>query len=126
MTVMRAVGNGHQLPRHARVRDEQREYVVELDVADFTASELIVEALGRQITVIGDQVEKVGDDGRAFRLHERLEEGFRLPDDAVVEQIRVFYRHGTLMVRAPRTQTRRRRLPIERPSRLLNPDATPC
>ena len=34
------------------------------------------------MTVRGDQVEEQDDDAVAFRLHERLEESFRLPDDA--------------------------------------------
>jgi len=46
MPFMRAVGNGHQRPTHATVRETNGEYVIELDVADFTEGELAVEALG--------------------------------------------------------------------------------
>lgn len=126
MAFMRAVGNGHQHPAHASVRDEDGEYVVELDVADFTESELEVEALGRQVTVRADQVETPEDDGKAFRLHERLEESFRLPDDADAGATRVFFNHGTLEIHVPRTVLEPRRLPIEHFSYLSNPNAEPC
>jgi HSP20 family molecular chaperone IbpA len=115
MAAMRVVGNGHQLLAHANVREEAGEYLIELDVADFTESELTVEALGPRLTVRGDQLETVEDDGKAFRLHERLEETFRLPDDADANQTKVFYKHGTLEIHAPRTQLEPRQLPIEHP-----------
>jgi HSP20 family molecular chaperone IbpA len=123
---MRAVGNGHQLPAHANVRKEAGEYLIKLDVADFTERELAVEALGPRLTVRGDQLETVEDDGKAFRLHERLEESFRLPDDADADQVKVFYKHGTLEIHAPRTRLEPRQLLIEHPSYLVNPNAEAC
>jgi HSP20 family molecular chaperone IbpA len=126
MSVMRTVGNGHKLPAHANVREDNREYLIELDVADFTESELSVEALGRRLTVRGDQLETGEDDGKAFRVHERLEESFLLPDDAVLEQVKVFFKHGTLEIHAPRARLEPRQLTIEHPSFRFNPDATPC
>jgi HSP20 family molecular chaperone IbpA len=126
MAAMRAVGNGHQLPAHANVREEPTQYLIELDVADFTESELSVEAIGPRITVHGDQSETVEDEGKAFRLHERLEETFRLPDDADPDQIKIFYKHGTLEIHAPRIPLERRQLVIERPSYLIHPEAEPC
>jgi HSP20 family molecular chaperone IbpA len=126
MAAMRAVGTGHQLPAHANVREEADEYVIELDVADFTESELSVEALGPRLTLRGDQRETVEDGGEAFRLHERLEESFRLPDDADADHTKVFYRHGRLEIHAPRTHLETRRLPIEHPSYRINPDIEAC
>ena len=126
MAVMRAVGNGHRLPTHAHVREEPGAYVIALDVADFAESELSVEALGPQVTVRGDQLETIEDDGKAFRLHEQLRETFRLPDDAAVDQVKVLYKHGTLEIQAPRTRIEPRRLPIKHRSSLINPDAEPC
>jgi HSP20 family molecular chaperone IbpA len=126
MAFMRTVGNGHQLPAHANVRDDSREYLIQLDVSDFTESEVTVEALGPQLTVRGDQVGTVEDDGKAFRLHERLEETFRLPDDAVADQTKVFYTHGTLEIHAPRMHLEARRLPIEHPPYRINPNAEAC
>ena len=126
MAAMRAVGNGHQFPAHAKVREAAGEYLIELDVSDFTEAELTVEALGPVITVRGDQLETKEDEGLAFRLHERLEESFRLPDDADADQIKVFYKHGALQIHAPRTGLEPRQLPIEHPSYLVNPDAAPC
>jgi HSP20 family molecular chaperone IbpA len=126
MAAMRAVGNGHQLPAHANVREEADEYVIELDVADFTESELSVEALGPRLKLRGEQRETVEDGGKAFRLHERLEETFRLPDDADADQIKVFYKHGTLEIHAPRTHLEARQLPIEHPPYRVNPNAEAC
>jgi HSP20 family molecular chaperone IbpA len=126
MAAMRAVGNGHQLPPHAHVREEPGEYLIQLDVSDFTESELAIEALGPQLTVRGDQRETTEDHGEAFRLHERLEESFRLPDDADAGQIKVFYKHGTLEIHAARARLEPRRLPIEHQRYRINPDAEAC
>jgi len=126
MAAMRAVGNGHQLP-HANVRELPNEYVVELDVSDFTESELSVEALGLTVTVRADQRDVAEDEGKAFRLHERLEENFRLPDDAAVDGTTVLFKHGTLEIHTPRTHLGVRQLPVECPSsHLINPNAEPC
>jgi HSP20 family molecular chaperone IbpA len=127
MAVMRPVGNGHQLPPHAHVRTDAVEYVIELDVSDFTEEELTIELLGPHVTVRGDQRETDGDETKAFHLHERLEESFRLPDDAVPEQLKGFYEHGTLELRVPRKRLVPRVIAVERkPLGLIHPDATPC
>jgi len=127
MAAMRAVGNGHQLPAHAHVREKPREYVIELEVSDFTESELVVEALGPRLTVRGDQLESTEYDYQAFRLHERLEESFRLPDDADADHVKIFYKHGTLEIHVPRTRLEPRRLPLEHRSPYrFNPDAEAC
>lgn len=126
MAFMRTVGTGHQLPAYANVREDSWEYLIQLDVSDFTQSELTVEALGPQLTVRGDQIETVDDDRKPFRLHEHLEETFRLPDDADAEQTKIFYKHRTLEIHAPRARLTPRRLPIQHPSYLVNPNAEAC
>jgi HSP20 family molecular chaperone IbpA len=109
------------------VRTDAVEYVISLDVSDFTEEELTIELLGPHVTVRGDQRETAEDESRAFYLHERLEESFRLPDDAVPEQIKAFYEHGTLELHAPRRRLVPRAIAVERkPLGLINPDATPC
>jgi HSP20 family molecular chaperone IbpA len=126
MATMETVGAGHLLPAHAKVREERGQYVVELDVSDFIESELSVEAVGPRLTVRGDQQPTRDDDGKPFRLCEHLEESFRLPDDANLDRTRVFYRHGTLEIQAPRMRLTPRPLPIKRPFYLVNPDAEAC
>ena len=127
MAAMRAVGTGHRLPARAKVRCDSREYVIELDVSGFLESELTVEALGPVLTVRGDQVATKEDEGLAFRLHERLEESFRLPDDAEVDRIEVVYTPRALEIRAPRTRLAPRALPIRhRSPYLARHDAEPC
>jgi HSP20 family molecular chaperone IbpA len=123
---MRTVGSAHHLPPHAHVRHQNGEYLIELDVSDFTEAELAIELLGRTLIVRGDQLANETDDGRAFRLHEHLEESFRLPDDAGADQIRVFYTHGTLEIHAPRVRLEPRRLSIEKRSFAVNADAAAC
>ena len=127
MGVMRAVGTGHRPPANAKVRADAREYVVELDVSDFLESELDVELVGARITVRGDQSQDPGDDGIPFRLQERLEESFRLPDDVDTDRIKVVYGHGALEIRAPRSRLEPRKVPIEHRSPYVgSPDAVPC
>ena len=127
MAVMRAVGTGHRLPAHVKVREDGREYVIEFDVSDFLESELGVEAVGLRITVRGVQVQEPDDDSAALRLHERIEESFRLPDDADADLMKVFYTHGTLEIHAPRSRLEPRAVPIEHRSPYVgNPNAVPC
>jgi HSP20 family molecular chaperone IbpA len=134
MAVMRAVGHGRKPARHAHVREDSAEYVVEFDVADFTERELKVEALGPVVTVRGEQRETLADVGRAFRLRERLEETFRLPGDAAADELKVCYRHGVLEIHAPRkpfevrdVPIENRDVPIERASPWqIHPESTPC
>lgn len=123
MAAMQAVGY-HPLPPHARVRETDTHYLIELDVADFTEAEMSVVGLGPVLTIRGDQFEIPGDEAKAFRIHERLEESFRLPDDSDLDDIHVFYKHGVLEIRVPRIPLTPHRLPIERrPSSAINPDA---
>lgn len=114
MAVMHAVGGRRSSRPHATVHEEPAEYLIELDVSDFALDELLVEATGWRITVRGDQLETDEDDGKAFRLHERLEESFRLPDDADPDRIRAVYKHGTLEIHARRRKLTRRLVSIER------------
>ena len=126
MSVMKAVGTGHRVPAHAMVRADAHEYVIELDVSDFLESELDVELVGARVTVRGDQLQDPGDDGVPFRLQERLEESFRLPDDVDTDRIKVLYGHGSLEIRAPRSRLEPRTVPIEHRSPYVgSPDAVP-
>lgn len=125
MAAMRAVGAGHILPPHASVREDPSEYLIQLDVSDFTENELTVERVGPRLTVRGDQQETAEDKGEAFRLHERLEESFRLPDDADADRTKAVYTHGTLEIHVRRKPLTLRVVPIER-QYLVNPIAKGC
>ena len=127
MAVMRAVGIGHRLPAHANVRDDDHEYVIELDVSDFLESELVVDVVGPRVSVHGDQVQEQDEETVAFRLRERIEESFRLPDDADPDRLTAVYAHGTLELHVPRRPIEPRRVPIEHRSPFAcNPDAQAC
>lgn len=128
MAVMRSAGTGHRPPGRANARDDGDEYVIELDVSDFLESELAVDVVGLRVTVRGDQAQEPhDDDDGALRLHERLEESFRLPDDADADAMKVFHVHGALEIHVPHTTLGPRRVPIEHRSPFAgNPDAGPC
>jgi HSP20 family molecular chaperone IbpA len=126
MATMHAVGIGHQLPAHASIHEDAALYTICLDVSDFTDREVSVELLGSRVTVRANQLQRPDDAGKPFLLHERLEESFRLPDDADAERMKVFYRHGTIELHVPRRRLTPRVLPIEHRFDHLNPDAEPC
>ena len=126
MAAMRMAGPGHGPPAHASVREDAHQYVVQLDVSDVTEAELTVETVGRRVTVCGAQREAAAAAEEAFRLHERLEESFRLPDDADAGAITAFYAHGTLELRVPRLWLEPRAVPIEHEPLRVQPDAVPC
>jgi HSP20 family molecular chaperone IbpA len=128
MAVMESVGNGGRLVTRSRVHEERGEYVVELDVSEFTEHELSIELVGSRLTVRGDQGHPAEDEGQAFRLHERLEESFRLPDDADTARIGAVYGGGVLEIHAPRVRQVPRIVAIGRRQapHLINPNADPC
>lgn len=123
MTGAHLVGTSRPLPPHAQVREDASEYVIELDVADFTERELTVETVGRSVTVRGDQPGGELLDEPPFRLHEHLEETFRVPDDADTAGITAVYRHGTLELRVPRTRLEPRPVEVTRAGAHVHPDA---
>jgi len=125
MTAMRTMGLAPVLPPEAIVTTSSNEYVVRLAVPGFAQEELEVEIAGRLVTVHGDQTQTTFDDG-PFRLHERLEESFRLPVDVDADRVTASYTHGALELRAPRTNggsEKARRVPIGRRT-AVNSDAS--
>lgn len=127
MAAMPAVGTGHRVSAHANMREAGREYVIELDISRFLESELAIDAIGSRITVRGHHAEEQNDEAVAFLLQERLEESFRLPDDADPELIEAFYAHGALELHVPRVDLVPHRVPIRHRSPYeCNPNAQPC
>jgi HSP20 family molecular chaperone IbpA len=101
----------HTYPPHGKVVEEADEYVVELDVAEFSKDELDVNVDGDVVTITGDQHRL---DRNRLALSERLEECFRLPGDACGDELRTEFGSGTIEIHIPR-----RRFAV-------NPEATPC
>jgi HSP20 family molecular chaperone IbpA len=101
----------HPYPPHGKVVENDDEYVVELDVAEFTEEEIAVSVDGDVVTVTGDQVRSPDE---WLSLSERLEESFRLPPDANAEALSVQFEEGALELHIPRHRF------------AVNPDATPC
>jgi HSP20 family protein len=125
MTAMRTMGLAPVLPSESSVDELASEYIVRLSVPGFARKELEVEIADHLVTVRGDQTE-VGVDEQPFRLHERLEERFRLPRDVDTERVTATYARGALELHVPRTDGvpgGRRRVPIERRV-AVNPDVS--
>ena len=112
MGAVEALDADHRLPRRFAMREEAAEYVVELDVSDFTREQLSVDAVGHRVTVRGDRATR--DDSERLPRHEALEEWFRLPDDAEAEDVSAVYVDGTLEVHARRRPVARIPVPVQR------------
>jgi HSP20 family protein len=129
MTAMKTMGHATAFPPQANVVETVDHYVVELDVSDFARDELRVEIDGDKVTIVGDQPEELDGDEPVFRLHERLEETFRVPEDCVPDGITALFEHGTLELSVPKRtldRAERRTIPIrKRQHGVMNPDATP-
>jgi len=129
MTAMKTAGRAHTFPSQASVVETVDHYLVELDVSDFVQEELRVELDGDRVTVVGDQ--RLGFDGGepAFRLCERVEETFRLPEDSEPNGVTALFEHGTLELCVPKRPdmtSEQRTIPIrKRQHGVINPDATP-
>ena len=126
MYAMQSAGLAHGLPPHATVAETDAGYVIELDVADFTQRELRVELDDGFVTVTGEQLGPPEDEGLPFRLHERLEETFRLPDDADGQRVEAFFEHGTLELNVPKLGSGGRRIVPILCKPHVNSHATPC
>lgn len=116
MAAMRTMGLAPVLPPNARVDQLKDEYVVHLPVPGFALEELEIDLAGRVVTVCGDQMQTRVDAG-PFRLHERLEERFELPEDVDAARVNASYAHGQIELHAPRTNgvtTTPRKVPLGR------------
>ena len=112
MGTFRVVRNGAPPPRRIVLREELHEYTVEVDVSDFGQAELEVDVVGQEVTVrcVRDRATR---SSAALALHERLEETFRLPDDAEAARLRAVWRDGTLVLTARRQPLTTHRMVVE-------------
>ena len=101
MTAPGETGIRVSLPPHAHLTEETTEYVITLDVSDFTEREVSVDVIARRVVVRGEQT-RVAEKELPFAIDEHLEESFLLPDDAEPSQVTASYSHGTLCIRVPR------------------------
>jgi HSP20 family protein len=129
MTAMKTVGRAHAFPPQADVVETVDHYLVELDVSEFAQDELQVQIDGDKVTIVGDQQNRLEAEEPAFRLHERLEETFRVPEECVPEGITALFEHGTLELCVPKrplVRAERRTIPVrKRQHGVMNPDAAP-
>jgi HSP20 family molecular chaperone IbpA len=129
MTAMKTAGRASTFPAQADIVESVDHYLVELDVSDFALDELRVQLDADRVTVIGDQVLGSDEIEPAFRLGERLEETFRLPEDSEPDGVTALFEHGTLELcipKRPEVRLEPRIIPIrKRQHGVINPDAAP-
>jgi HSP20 family molecular chaperone IbpA len=101
----------HLFPPHGKVTEAADEYIIELDVPEFTEDELDVCVDGDLVTVVADQELSRGE---TLQLSEKIEESFRVPDDACIADMEAAFRDGTLELHIPRHRF------------AVNPEVTPC
>jgi HSP20 family protein len=115
MAAMRSMGLAPVLPPNAHVDELNDEYVIHLSVPGFALEELEINLADRVVTVCGDQTQRA--DPEPFRIHERLEERFELPEDVDAALVTASYSHGQIELHAPRKNgdpTRPRKVAIGR------------
>lgn len=91
----------------ADVYETDTEFVYEVEVPGFSEEELTVEASDHVLTIRGTRAEtKEQEEGKTFRLQERLEKSFerrfQLPAEADVKRLEAEFAQGVLSVHAPK------------------------
>ena len=90
----------------ADVYETEGEYVFELEVPGFEQKELAIEVNDHTLTVKGERTEEKQEEGKTFRLHERLanqfERRFALPIETDTDKIAADFTTGVLTVHAPK------------------------
>jgi HSP20 family protein len=97
---------GTQFPA-ADLYEDEKEYVLELEVPGFEEKEFEIGVTDHTLTVKGERAEEKEESDKTFFLHERLEKRFErrftLPEEANVEKIAASFKSGLLKVTAPKT-----------------------
>ena len=107
---------------HADIVDSGAEWVIDLNVADFTPAELRIEVDHGKLTVRGNR-----DPLGPFDLEEHLEESLNLPPDVDLDRTVAHFRTGgALEIRLRKLPALHRVIPIEYESTLIHAEATPC
>jgi HSP20 family protein len=92
----------------ADVYETNGEYVYELEVPGFEEKELAIEVSDRTLTVKGERTEEKREEGKTFRLQERLakqfERRFELPPEAETGKVAADFKAGVLIVHAPKAK----------------------
>ena len=92
----------------ADVYETDAEYIFELEVPGFEEEKLSVEVVDHTLTVKGERTEEKEEQGKTFRLQERLakefERRFELPLEADAAEIAADFKAGVLTVHAPKAK----------------------
>ena len=101
----------------ADVYETADELVVELEVPGFDEKDLDVEVTDHVLTVKGTRNERKDEEGKTFRLHERLDREFlrcfELPPEADTTKVKAVFTKGVLELHTPKTiEAKAHRVPI--------------
>jgi HSP20 family protein len=92
----------------ADVYETDGEYVFELEVPGFDQQQLTVEVVDHSLTVKGKRTEEKEEQGKSFRLRERLakqfERRFELPPEADSGKVDADFEAGVLTVHVPKVK----------------------
>jgi HSP20 family protein len=102
----------------ADVYETNGEFVYELEVPGFDERELTVEVSDHTLAVKGERKEEKEQEGKTFRLHERLakefERRFELPPEADSAELAARFERGVLTVHVPKAKAAKpHKVPIE-------------
>ena len=90
----------------ADVYETPEEYVVELEVPGFDEKELGIEISDHTLTIGASHTESEEEDGKSYRLRERLDRTFErrfvLPAEVDTEHLEADFTKGVLKVHAPK------------------------
>jgi HSP20 family protein len=93
----------------ADVYETPGEYVLELEVPGFDEKELAIEVSDHTLTIKGERAEEKQEEGKTFRLQERLakqfERRFELPAETDSGRVAADFKAGVLTVHAPKAKT---------------------
>jgi HSP20 family molecular chaperone IbpA len=102
--------------------DVGAEWLIELNVGDFSPAELHVEVDHGKLTVRGNR-DPIGP----FDLQEHFEESLRLPPDVDLDRaVAQFGPGGALQIRIHKLPALHRVIPIESEGAILHAEASPC
>ena len=90
----------------ADVYESNGEYVYELEVPGYEDKDLAVEVRDHMLTVRGEKTETKQEKDKTYFVNERLarsfERRFELPSEAVTDEVVAEFKHGVLVVHAPK------------------------
>jgi HSP20 family protein len=104
--VLGSLGLGATILPATDVYETEREFVIELEAPGFEKQELGIQVSDHTLKITGERKTETAENGKTFRLRERLESVFErafvLPPEADTEHVKATFAEGVLTVVAPK------------------------